>query len=77
MIIIDVRTKEEYDAEHISGAINIDVHDMMNGMLPNIDTDLDITVYCGSGRRSQVAKHLLEQAGFHKVTDGGGIQNLK
>lgn len=77
MIIIDVRTKGEYDSGHINDAINHDIMDMMQGIFPNIDKDEEITLYCESGNRSMMAKSMLENAGFRKVTDAGNINNLR
>ncbi len=77
MIIIDVRTKGEYDSGHIKDAINHDIMDMMQGIFPNIDKDEGITLYCESGNRSMMAKSMLENAGFKKITDAGSINNLR
>lgn len=77
MILIDVRTKEEYDRYHIEGAINHDIMDMMEGKFPNIDKDAEVSLYCESGNRSMMAKNMLENAGFNKVIDLGSIDNLK
>lgn len=77
MIIIDVRTKGEYNSGHIKDAINHDIMDMMQGIFPTIDKDEEITLYCESGNRSMMAKSMLENAGFKKITDAGSINNLK
>ncbi len=77
MILIDVRTKGEYDAEHIPGAVLHDIMDMMQGVFPNIDKNEEVSLYCESGNRSMMAKSLMEQAGFTNVTDAGSIDNLK
>ena len=77
MILIDVRTKSEYDAEHINDAILHDIRDIMQGIFPNVDKNEEITLYCESGNRSMIAKHIMEKAGFTKITDAGGIDNLK
>lgn len=72
-IIIDVRTKEEYNEEHIKGAINI-AYDKINE-----DTKLDknkkIFVYCRSGARSKKAYDTLKELGYD-VYDLGGIENI-
>ena len=77
MILIDVRTKEEYDAGHIDGAILFDIMDIMQGLYPNYPKDTEISLYCESGNRSMMAKTMLEKAGFTKITDAGSIDNLK
>ena len=67
-IIIDVRTKEEYDEEHIIGAINIPYDEI------NKDTKLDkkktILVYCKSGVRSRKAYQTLKKLKYDVVDLG-------
>jgi rhodanese-related sulfurtransferase len=74
IIILDVRTKEEYDAGHIKGAIlvpNESIVDKQPDLLP--DLNAEILVYCRSGNRSaQAAKKLLAM-GYTNVADFGGI----
>jgi len=77
MILIDVRTKEEYENGHIDGAINHDIMDMMQGVFPNVNKDEDITLYCESGNRSMMAKGMMEKVGFKKIIDAGSINNLR
>ena len=77
MILIDVRTKEEYDSGHIDGAILHDIMDMMAGVFPSLGKDEEVTIYCESGNRSMMAKTMLEKVGFTKITDAGSIDNLK
>ena len=77
MILIDVRTKNEYKNEHIKDAINFDIMDMMQGNFPDINKDEEISLYCESGNRSMMAKSLMESAGFKNITDSGSINNLR
>ena len=77
MILIDVRTKGEYDSGHLDGADLHDIMDMMEGNFPHFDKNAEITLYCESGNRSMMAKSLMEKAGFKNITDGGGIDNFK
>lgn len=76
MIYIDVRTKMEYEMGHINSAINHDILDIMQGILPNFPKDTEITLYCESGNRSMMAKSMLEQYGFTNIIDGGSINNF-
>lgn len=73
-IVIDVRTSEEYDTDHIENAININSETIkytIKGKIKDLDTP--IIVYCQSGRRSaQSAKELVE-LGYTKVYDMGSI----
>jgi phage shock protein E len=77
MTLIDVRTKPEYEANHIPGALLHDIMDMMKGSFPTLQKDTEITVYCQSGNRSMMAKNFMEKAGFTNVTDGGGIDDMR
>lgn len=74
--IIDVRTKEEFDAGHVDCATNITLADMINGELgciASLPKDTIVECYCASGVRSERAKHILESHGFTRVTNLGGI----
>lgn len=77
MIIIDVRTKEEYENDHIDGAINHDIVNIFSGIFPPIDKYDDVLLYCESGNRSMMAKELMEKEGFKNIKDAGGIDNLR
>lgn len=74
--ILDVRTKAEYENQHVNGAIHHDIMDMMYGKFPDMEKDAEIVVYCESGNRSMMACTMLSQNGFTNVTDAGGIDNL-
>ncbi len=74
--VLDVRTKAEYDNQHLNDAIHHDIMDMMYGKFPEIPKDAEITVYCESGNRSMMAVTILSQNGFTNVIDAGSIDNL-
>jgi len=74
IVILDVRTQEEYDAGHIAGAIlvpNETIADKQPQLLP--DLDAEILVYCRSGNRSAQAAKKLIAIGYTNVADFGGI----
>jgi rhodanese-related sulfurtransferase len=74
LIILDVRTQEEFDAGHIAGAIlvpNETIIDEQPELLP--DLDAEILVYCRSGNRSGQAANKLLAMGYTNVVDFGGI----
>lgn len=74
LIILDVRTQEEYDTGHIEGAIlipNETISDKQPELLP--DLDAEILVYCRSGNRSAQAANKLIEMGYTNVYDFGGI----
>jgi parallel beta-helix repeat protein len=75
LVILDVRTKGEYDSGHIYGATLIPVTELLAriGELASRKYD-PILVYCGSGGRSQTASNILDSNGFAQVYNMlGGI----
>lgn len=73
-IILDVRTQEEYDEEHIKGAVCIPVDSIgedATSLLP--DKNAVLLVYCRSGNRSRQASEKLAALGYTAVYEFGGI----
>ena len=75
-IILDVRTREEYDQGHIPGAIVIS-HEEIAEKAEDVLTDKDqlILVYCRSGRRSKIAAEALVELGYTNIREFGGISD--
>lgn len=75
VVILDVRTAEEYEEGHIHGAINIDQYpgDFVQKAKATLPIDKTIAVYCRSGRRSAHAATLLTAEGYKCVNLKGGI----
>lgn len=74
LVILDVRTKEEFDTGHIAGALLLPLDSLKNAAeetLPN--KDQLILVYCRSGNRSETATNQLIEMGYTHVIDFGGI----
>ncbi|MEX2272892.1 MAG: rhodanese-like domain-containing protein [Vicinamibacterales bacterium] len=68
MIILDVRSKREFDAGHVPGARHLPFWAVLaEAPRLSIDADAPITVYCGHGPRAWVAKAALRARGFSKV----------
>lgn len=67
-LIIDVRTRTEFDSGHIPGAVNIPHSELPRrlGEL-QIESDQEIVVYCEQGGRSMMAASALRGAGFSRV----------
>ena len=68
MLLLDIRTEEEFEEAHIENSINIP----LQSLLYNIDElqdydEKDIVVYCRSGHRSITACNLLSIEGFNKI----------
>lgn len=76
IILLDVRTQEEYLEKHIPKSMLIPV-DVIEKEAPIKLTDKNapIFVYCRSGRRSAIASEALVQMGYTKVYDLGGIND--
>lgn len=77
-VVIDVRTAEEFASGHIKGAINISYEQIAEGikLIPSLKKDDSILLYCRSGHRAGIAKQTLENLGFQKVQNGGGMDSL-
>jgi phage shock protein E len=78
VVFVDVRTREEYAAGHVAGAIHIP-HTEMARRYAELDRydDKQIILYCRTGRRSGVAQMILENQGFDNVVNGGGLRDLE
>lgn len=76
MIVIDVRSEEEFNQEHVDGAMWFDVEKIAAGEMPDVPKNEQIVLYCRSGARSSVAAHLLQAKGFVNVTSGGGLGHM-
>ena len=73
VILLDVRTQEEFDEGHIPGAVCLPNEFITAEMPFPFEKDAEILVYCRSGRRSAEAASKLRSMGFTKVFDFGGI----
>lgn len=74
VVILDVRTEEEYQEGHVPGAIVIPNETISSEPLEELpDMDQEILVYCRSGNRSAQAAKKLAEAGYTQVYDFGGI----
>lgn len=73
-VIIDVRTAEEYDTDHIENAINISSTVIKYNIKDQVsDFETPIIVYCQSGRRSAESADILVNLGYKNVYDMGSI----
>ena len=79
VVILDVRTTDEFNEGHIKGAILIDQNksdflELVKQLLPKEKT---IAIYCRSGRRSANAAERLVKEGYKPVNLKGGILEWK
>ena len=74
IILVDVRTLDEYNEGHIPNAILLPVDsiaDEAETIIPN--KDATYFVYCRSGNRSATASAQLAQMGYKNIYELGGI----
>ncbi|MGA9596065.1 MAG: rhodanese-like domain-containing protein [Acidimicrobiia bacterium] len=76
LLILDIRTPDEFAAGHIPGAINIDYYSPdFEQKLRTLDLQVPYVMYCNSGNRSANALPLMDSIGFQEVYElDGGIQ---
>lgn len=75
VVVLDVRTPEEFAAGHLPNAINVDVNSAdFATRLADLDPLVPYAIYCRSGNRSQAALNQMRTAGFADVHHlAGGI----
>lgn len=77
-VVIDVRSKSEYDEGHI--AVTDQQLNVMNGEFQEAIQEMDKSktyyLYCRSGNRSGQAARIMQQAGFENVYNVGGFGDL-
>ena len=75
-VILDVRSKAEFDTGHIGGALLIphtEIEDKVGALIP--DKTTPVYLYCRSGRRSQAALEKMRRMGYKKLHNLGGFND--
>ncbi len=77
-LLLDVRTKAEFESGHLQGARHIIVDEFVRGeyekKMGKVAKDAPIIVYCRTGRRSGIAQGALVKDGFTNIKNiEGGI----
>jgi rhodanese-related sulfurtransferase len=77
--LVDVRTSQEYEEEHIVNSQNIDFSSpTFDDDIAKLDKGKPVILYCKGGGRSAKCAKKLKDAGFEKVYDlEGGISKWK
>ncbi len=76
IIILDVRTAEEFQETHVIGAQNIDWHQPnFKALVEKFDRNADDKLYCRSGNRSGQATALMQSLGFKSVENLGSVSD--
>lgn len=77
-VVIDVRTRAEYDAGHLKLTDN--QMDILNGdfqeSMKSLDKNKTYYLYCRSGNRSGNAAKIMQREGFENVYNVGGYDAL-
>lgn len=73
--LVDVRTEDEYAAEHAAGAVLLSLDDIEDAELDAIlpDKTAPVLLYCRTGRRSALAAAMLFDMGYETLYDLGGL----
>ncbi|MCB9205578.1 MAG: rhodanese-like domain-containing protein [Flavobacteriales bacterium] len=77
--IIDVRTRLEYNREHIPNALSISfLNSEFDWKIADLDTSRPVFIYCETAHRSPFAAKSLKKAGFKNIIDlKGGYSTLR
>ncbi len=77
LLVVDVRTPEEFKTGAYPSAINIPLDEIKERLEEFGDiAEREIVVYCASGGRSAYAQRMLMQVGYLNVKNGGGITQM-
>lgn len=80
LVVLDVRTTQEFNEGHLPNAVHIDVMDSVAFVqqVSKLKKGKTYLVYCKSGRRSAKAASIMEQQGFRHIWNmEGGITAWK
>jgi phage shock protein E len=77
LVVLDIRTPEEFDTARLADAINVDFYDTdFADQLDELDKNDPYVMYCNSGNRSSEAVKTMKDLGFVEVYEiDGGIVN--
>jgi rhodanese-related sulfurtransferase len=74
IVVIDVRTPEEYSESHVKGSQNIDIRNSnFEGQIDRLDKSKTYKLYCRSGNRSGKALDLMRTKGFQNLENLGSL----
>ncbi len=69
IILLDVRTHEEFERGHLENARHIDIVNNNNfvGDISKFDKNATYLIYCARGTRSQMASSIMVSSGFKNI----------
>ena len=75
VVLLDIRTSEEYSSGYIEGAKNLDFYAAdFKTKLATLDRETSYAIYCRSGNRTGQALKIMRELGFTSVADlAGGV----
>ena len=74
VILLDVRTADEYEKKHIPNAKSVPLEEFQNGNFSSLpDKNATILIYCWTGRRAQDSAQILANNGYKNVYEFGGM----
>lgn len=74
MVIIDVRTLDEWQNGHLAEAQHIEWQDILS-ITEKVSKEEEIFLYCRSGNRSGKAAQILIDAGYTSVINAGSMED--
>ena len=74
--LIDVRTEDEYNIDHIQGAVNMPLNTLRENM-GKLDKNKEYIVYCKVGQRGYNAQRILVNNGYKVKNLNGGFSIYK
>lgn len=75
-ILLDVRTRGEFQGGHIKKAVHIPLQELNNRFKEVKKLNKPVIAYCASGMRSGSATSILKSNGVDAI-NGGGINSLQ
>ena len=75
-VILDVRTKLEYQSGHLRNSVNIPIDNLPQN-IKKLNKNKPIITCCASGARSASARRILKSNGFEQVYNGGSWYSLR
>ena len=78
VILLDVRSPEEYASGYLQGALNIP-HDRIEAEIAAVvpDKSAQVILYCRSGRRANTALETMRAMGYANVSNYGGLEDAQ
>lgn len=68
-VLLDIRDKEEHEADHISGSLNISrgkLEMLVEGIIPSLETT--VICYCNAFNRGALSANTLKNMGYSNAT---------